>query len=158
MSGVQNSIICPQCGQPESFFTEYETRSGEEWGLCDKCGFKRRRIALRDRKKETKIRKLVEGGKIIEALNLAECNCTVDLKDIEFLKLTKDNYRIYRHYQKKGYGVGRIESKEEGIGQFGPLQKDKEKRQKQIQKLLGLRDKCNVKITEVLDDGTIKEY
>jgi hypothetical protein len=74
------------------------------------------------------------------------------------LKLTKNNYRIYRHYQKKGYGACRIESKEGGIGQFGSLHKDREKRQKQIQKLLGLRDKCNVKITEVLDDGTVKEY
>lgn len=121
MSGVQNCIICPQCGQPESFFTEYETRSGEERGLCDKCGFKKRRIALRDRKKETKIRKLVEEGKINEALSLAECDSTKYLlaecdstkylKDMEFLKLTKDNYRIYRQYQKKGYGAYRIESK-----------------------------------------------
>jgi hypothetical protein len=43
------------------------------------------------------------------------------------------------------------------VSQNGHLHHEKEIRQKQIQRLVGMRDKYDIKVTEVLDDGTIKE-
>ena len=164
MSGVQEDVTCPQCKEPEACMTEYETRTGEECEFCTRCGYSKRLVILRDRRKTTQIRteakKLIEQGKVEEALKLTGCCCVEDLEDFlkyfRFFKMTKEGHRIYRIYERKGYGA--FEVALNGIRRIGHLYQDDDKRQKQIQHLLSIRDQYDVKITEVLADGTIKEY
>ena len=172
MSGAQGAKTCPQCGGIDTCLWEYQTRDGSEWEFCERCGHRRRRIVLRDRKRmgqvRSSVKELLRQGRIDEAVEI--CGITVRHHEvpqkvvedfindtyIPFLKMTKDGYLIYRVYEWRGHGAYSIGLN--GTGQLGSLHHNNDIRKKQITSLLSLRNSHEVKVIEVLDDGTIREY
>jgi Zn ribbon nucleic-acid-binding protein len=39
MASVQDSVECPNCKTEDSLTTDYNCRTGEEWGACNECGY-----------------------------------------------------------------------------------------------------------------------
>lgn len=82
----------------------------------------------------------------------------IENKGNRLLKLTKEGHRIYRKYEDGGAGAFRIGSNDHGLSQYGHLDRDKGVRGKQIQSLMSLRGEYQVKITEILNNGSIREH
>ena len=96
MSGVQDTIKCPQCGQSEAF-VEFETRDLSEYVFCDQCGYRQTTRPVIDRKRQA-----------------------ADPEHLLWAKLTQDGRRIFRTITRGGYGAYCLAGKE-GIAQVGAL-------------------------------------
>ena len=89
---------------------------------------------------------------------LSDVKRFLERKSPAFLKMTKDGKIIQRLFENGGYGTVLYWKKDSGIRQSGSLHKDKDKRLKQINHYLMLRNNgYNVEINEVVNGG-IKEW
>ena len=151
-----------------------QTRDGSEWLFCDRCGYHLRPFPLIDRIKSKNIqiemRAFVEKEKFREPLELygyckdwTEDRIKAEVErilkqGIEMFKKSKAGKFMYRKREKKGYGAYTFRDNEKGFGSAGRLPSDPDKGQKAIQSLRDSRnDNFSVKITEILENGEIKE-
>jgi hypothetical protein len=81
MTGVIDEDTCPQCGNPHAY-TEYQTRTFEDWLFCMRCGYEAGTRTLIDRKRSA-----------------------ADPEGHQFFKLRKDGRFIQRQYERRGHGV-----------------------------------------------------
>lgn len=81
MSSVQDHVECPQCGNKNAFY-ELNCNSLAESLHCFRCGYYCQGQPLIDRKKQKK-----------------------DPKHEEWYKLDRKGKRIFRTYERKGYGA-----------------------------------------------------
>lgn len=74
MVGVQSEEKCTKCGYLYGFH-EFQTRTGEEYFLCGRCGYHHSTRVVIDNQKSRRIKaqveKLIKAGKIDEAFDLA---------------------------------------------------------------------------------------
>jgi len=59
MVGVQDRAKCPKCGYKDAS-TEFQTRNGEEWLFCGRCGYEQHTTAVVDRVRSAKVTKKVK--------------------------------------------------------------------------------------------------
>ncbi|MBM3122100.1 MAG: hypothetical protein FJZ97_07930 [Chloroflexi bacterium] len=91
MTGVIDEDTCPQCGNPHAY-TEYQTRTFEDWLFCMRCGYEAGTRTLIDRKRSA-----------------------ADPEGRQSFKLRKDGRLIQRSYERRGHGVCCLRSPD-GIG------------------------------------------
>jgi hypothetical protein len=164
MSGVQDDIDCPQCGGHDTYTRDYRNRDSSWWELCSRCGCREGRRLMRSRRDITKARikmkKLLEQYKLEEAAQfcLSEEHSNPTRTSMENFIKDKDSYPIYWYYKAKGWGAGSVVDEVNRTGWIEPLKTGRRRRKAQIKELLEMRSQCDVKITEVLEDGTLIEY
>ena len=172
MSGVQDNIDCPQCGGQGTYTRDYGNKDGTYWELCSRCGCREGRKLIEDKvrtpKAKVKAQKLLDQGKLEEAARVCQIyeSCHQTIENVkEFITSEywpifkgKDGNIVYRYYKHKGRGAYMTTDRVTGGGWLGPLRGGKRRRKAQIKQLLEMRSQCDVKITEVLEDGNLIEY
>ena len=172
MSGVQDSIDCPQCEGHDTYTRDYGNKDGTYWELCSRCGCREGRKLVEDKartpKAKAKAQQLLGQGKLEEAARVCQIDesCYQTRRNIEnfinseylLIFKEKDGNIVYRYYKHKGRGAYMTTDRVTGGGLIGPLYGGKRRRKEQIKQLLEMRSQCDVKITEVLEEGTLIEY
>lgn len=170
-------IDCPHCKSEESLHTEFQTRDGSEWAHCDKCGYYRNVMTLRDRQKTDRVKSRAKAclDKGDEMGAIKECEYThllekwgkeealssvkrfLESKSACYLKLNKDGKYIQRCIERGGFGSYRIQTK--SCGQVGSLHRDAKKRQQQIKRLQELRMDKDIEKVEIFEfvNGGLEE-
>jgi DNA-directed RNA polymerase subunit RPC12/RpoP len=187
MVGVQDEIECPKCGYKHAFY-EFQTRNGEEYTYCSKCGYSFQSILLVDRirskKADKKLKLLYDRGEIDKAYKLCRGISTIDpsitnntkIEEIKFrlkygfnfIKKRKDGSYIYRIKESGGCGSYSYMSTENSyndrgekivVGSSGSLPFDEKKKQDFINWLKSIKERFNLEVKVSLPkNGTFETY
>lgn len=146
MVGVQSERKCPKCGYLYGFY-EFQTRTSEEYFLCNRCGYNHSTHVVIDKEKNRRIKeqvqKLIKENKIDEAFKVSGIKLKIysngkehtekemsreeklkELKDFSFQYLKKRNGKfVYTTEQSGGYGAYSYMGVK-GVGTTGSLEKN----------------------------------